>query len=300
LSATPSNWGSIQVWVNGVLADSSWDYIIKVVDGVTEIQFGTQWTHTINDEIQSFYYTGIPAKPAVAFRMFQNIFGDVQYQRLSNQNTTTLSQDLLADDEYVYVSDGTVVADPNPNMPGVIWVGNERIEYAEKIAEPIYYAPLQYKLGKLVRGSLGTSGGRNIQFTSEFHSGNSVNTYFKTSLVSTSGYIFVDGVLQLLDLNYGFEDNPPGLVPGTYVKFFGVKINETDTVAAPPLGNKNIVFVENVNNPAAYLSTTLVRDGSVRQNIPAGYIWTSGVGIQYGNEPQTAFLLEQPGTRQGK
>jgi hypothetical protein len=101
-------------------------------------------------------------------------------------------------------------------------------------------------------------------------------------------------------LNYGFEDNPPGLVPGTYVKFFGVKINETDTVAAPPLGNKNIVFVENVNNPAAYLSTTLVRDGSVRQNIPAGYIWTSGVGIQYGNEPQTAFLLEQPGTRQGK
>jgi hypothetical protein len=255
--------------------------------------------------------TGIPAKPAVAFRMFQNIFGDVQYQRLSNQNTTTLSQNLLSDDEYVYVSDGTVVADPNPNLPGVIWVGNERIEYSEKISEPTYIAPLQYKLGKLVRGSLGTSGGRNIQFTSEFHSGNSINIYFKTSLVLIPSvppvpncYIFVDSVLQLLDLNYEFTLNPAGLAPGTYVKFFSVRVNETDTVTAPPLGNKNIVFVKNANDiPAVYLSyptTTLVRDGSVRQNIPAGYIWTSGVGIQYGNEPQTAFLLEQPGTRQGK
>ena len=314
LSATPSNWGSIQVWVNGVLADSSWDYIIKVVDGVTEIQFGTQWAHTSNDEIQAFYYTGIPAQPAVAWRMFQNIFGDSVYQRLSNAHTTQLAQPLLSDDQYIFVQDGTVLADPNANLPGIIWVGNERIEYQEKLLTPVLNSPNQCRLGKLTRGSVGTSSGGNIQFHSEFHSGNGTTVYFKTLLLGDI-QVMVDNQIQqqginwdivnLPVLNWEIEIDPPALVSGRYIKFTSVRINDIleDNIPAPRLGNNNITFAENTNMANllfCYPSATLVRDGSARQNIPGGYIWTSGIGIQYGAEPQTEFLLEQTGTRQGK
>ena len=307
LSQTPTTWGSIQVFFNGVLADSNWDYSVKLVklvnDDITQIQFGTQWSHQVTDEIQIFYYTGIPAKPNVAFRMFQNIFGDTHYERLSDAHSTELSQDLLVDDQHVYVRDGTNLADATLSQPGTIWIGNDRIEYGEKISEPSLTAPNQYKLGKLQRGSLGTSSGTNIQFTSEFHTGNSVNIYFKTLLVDDI-YVYVDGMIQDQDINWEEAIDPVGLVAGRYVKFTSVRINDNfeDNLSAPPVGGRNIVFAQNQNpiSDLSYPTTTLVRDASARQNIPGGYIWTSGVGIQYGSEPQTEFLLKQPGTRRNK
>lgn len=306
LDATPTSWGSIQVWVNGVLADSSWDYTIKNVNGDTRIEFGSQWAHDISDEIQAFYTTGQPAKPAVAFRMFQNIFGDVVSQRLSDQHTTELSQDLLSDSENLYVKDGTLLVDPQSNAPGVIWVGNERIEYKEKIPDPTLLLPLQYKLSNLTRGSLGTSSGVNTSYTAEFSNGNGLNVYFKTDFTETNLQVFVDHVLQRQGAlyNYVIEQDPDSLAPGKYIKFSKVRTTTNTELSAPPVGNKNVMVVVNSNpnavNPLSYPSGYLVRDGSRRQNIPGGYIWTSGVGIQYGVEPQTPFLLLQPGTRQGK
>jgi hypothetical protein len=106
--------------------------------------------------------------------------------------------------------------------------------------------------------------------------------------------VFVNGSLQLLGTNYSLETNPPSLAPGIYVKFFADSI--------PPLGSQNVQLVQAVTtistSDVSHPANSLVRDASANQQIPAGIIWPAGnQGIQYSNEPQTPFLLAEPGSR---
>lgn len=188
--------------------------------------------------------------------------------------------------------DGTRVPDCSDQSPGVIWIGAERVEYRSKILDATPGYPNQTKLGGLNRGSMGTPGGVNNRFVSENYSGNAQAAYFPTSF--TTPYVYVNNLLKIEDVDYQLVLNPPSLSPGRYVQFF--------SDAIPPLGNANVLFVQTVSSLAttnvSHPANTVVRDASANQFLPAGYIWPYGnQGIQYSNEPQTPFLLAQPGRR---
>jgi hypothetical protein len=146
------------------------------------------------------------------------------------------------------------------------------------------------QLGKLGRGTLGTSAGVNQQFSQESYNGDSQTTYFNT--LFTAPYVIVDGVTQIENVHYVLEVNPTNLVEGTYVKF----------MTAPGFGVKNVLFLQSVssiiNNPVSHVMGSHVRDASQNQNLPGGYVWHwDNQGIQYGIQPQTKFLIENPGYR---
>jgi hypothetical protein len=73
----------------------------------------------------------------------------VHYKRISKAKSTRLAKDLLQKDATITVVNGEVLSPPNPelNLPGIIEINGERIEYFSKTGNI---------LGKLRRGTLGT------------------------------------------------------------------------------------------------------------------------------------------------
>lgn len=104
---------------------------------------------TVKDIVIS-YITGTVSQPSMGYRIFKDILNRYHYRRLSKSHTTTLAQSLSPTDTNILVSDANVLADPNPsaNIPGVVWIGKERITYFTKDGNT---------LGQLMRGTLGTA-----------------------------------------------------------------------------------------------------------------------------------------------
>ena len=70
----------------------------------------------------------------LGFRMFENMFGNLDSRRLSEFYSTTLSQPLRHDDTAIYVVNATKLFSPDPitNTPGVVLIDGERIEFFRK------------------------------------------------------------------------------------------------------------------------------------------------------------------------
>jgi hypothetical protein len=64
-------------------------------------------------------------------RVFQNMNGQVQYHRIADANTTTLSANLGLSDSNVHVTNASVLPTPNPEQghPGIVFINGEKITY---------------------------------------------------------------------------------------------------------------------------------------------------------------------------
>lgn len=296
LNRHPTDFGSVQVYVDGVKQDAMWDYKFVQVSGQVQVQFSPTHTHSGLNQIDVYYVVSTPAKPPVAFRMFENIFGDRKFYRLSDKTRTRLSESTTWDATNVWVQDGTQLPPATLSQPGVIWVGTERLSYTQITPDPVQEFPRRYKLSGLSRGVLGTSTGVFSDMQVEFYNGDGETILFMTAF--DNPIVKVNDQEQVLNLNYEILLNPPGVVPGTYVRF----LVNTQQDNIPPPGDRNIcmIHIRNsvISGQISHDINTQVVDGSKNQEIPAGYIWPYGnQGIQYGLEPQTDFLIAEPGTR---
>jgi len=104
---------------------------------------------TESDRIRIVQFSNIVYQQPKAFEIFKDMLNNYHYKRYSRNNKITLTQDLYYYDTSIEVSDASLLTDPIPsrNIPGVISVNNERIEYMQKVGNV---------LSQLRRGSLGT------------------------------------------------------------------------------------------------------------------------------------------------
>ena len=104
------------------------------------------------------YFALQTATDSTGFRIFKDMINRTFYKRISKTHTTILTQTLTTDASEVVVADATVLADPqtvigldgstvSTIIPGVVFIGKERIEYFTKTNN---------RLGQLKRGTLGT------------------------------------------------------------------------------------------------------------------------------------------------
>ena len=86
---------------------------------------------------------------SMTYRMFTDILGRTSVKRIGDNSTTALVNPLLITDTTILVEDGGVLSTPNPakNLPGIIYVAGERIEYFAKFGNV---------LSQITRGTLGT------------------------------------------------------------------------------------------------------------------------------------------------
>ena len=138
------NSGYTYVWLNGDQQTINYDYTIS---GNTITFVGKTITST--DRLDVMYFAAESAVGATGFRIFKDMLNRTFYKRISKTATTELVDDLVDTIDYIQVKDGSVLPDPDAsnNMPGVIFIDKERIEYFTKSGNT---------LGQLRRGTLGT------------------------------------------------------------------------------------------------------------------------------------------------
>ena len=184
------------VWVikNGTLLTPEIDYTISES---REKVILTNYPDA-NDVIDVFHFTATANTAKFAFRQFKDILNRTHFKRLDS-SVTKLSQDLNYYDLRIEVEDASELAEPNKpqNLPGILFVNGERIEYFVKDGNT---------LRQLRRGTLGT-GIRNVHTTgSNVFDQNIAKTipYRDTTIVQNH---IADGTLNVFDV-----DNPTSTI----------------------------------------------------------------------------------------
>ena len=108
------------------------------------------------DTLDMKVYTLLPIDPEtnimLGYRIFENMLGQSQFLRISEDYITTLSQPLQRTDTEMHVADASKLPVPNPSkgIPGVVFIGAERIVY--------YSLDLENNIiGRMRRGTAGTA-----------------------------------------------------------------------------------------------------------------------------------------------
>ena len=135
------------VWVikNGTLLINNVDYYLDS-DFVTIIL--TKYLFAA-DVVQIIAFTNTVVHESFAYMQFKDMLNRVHYKRLNKSKSTRLDKDLTQFDKTITVIDGSALDEPNPskNLPGILEINGERIEYFVKTGNI---------LSQLRRGTLGT------------------------------------------------------------------------------------------------------------------------------------------------
>jgi hypothetical protein len=134
------------VWVsvNNELLSPSVDYY--VTDDKLKVQLVRQPAE--NDVIDIIHFTAPVSVPKFAYRQFKDMLNRTHFKRLET-SASTLAQTLNYYDLRIELVDGASLSEPNKgqNLPGVIFIDGERIEY---------FVKEENTLRQLRRGTLGT------------------------------------------------------------------------------------------------------------------------------------------------
>ena len=122
-----NNAEKIFVSIDGKTLLAGHDYTIK--DG--EITIAETISITADTIIIVTWMSPITYTSSTTFRVFKDLNDNFYYNRVSLAETTLLEKPLLITDSEIHVVDGSVLSNPNPskNVPGVIFIGGERITY---------------------------------------------------------------------------------------------------------------------------------------------------------------------------
>ncbi len=135
------------VWVikNNSLLAPSIDY--KLNPSKTSIKLANSLV--ANDEVVVMTFSSNVGQGSYSFMQFKDILNRDHYKRINKDKTTVLAKELRYYDKEIYVEDADVLTEPNRsrNIPGVVYIDGERIEYFDKTGNV---------LSQLRRGTLGT------------------------------------------------------------------------------------------------------------------------------------------------
>jgi hypothetical protein len=146
------------------------------------------------DVIQIMAFTNTVVHENFAYMQFKDMLNRVHYKRLNKAKSTLLSKDLTQFDVSITVDDSTVLDTPNAakNVPGIIEINGERIEYFVKVGNV---------LSQIRRGTLGTgvpvyhSKDSNVQ-----NIGSSETIPYKDEFIVTTHTS--DGASRIVELPY--------------------------------------------------------------------------------------------------
>ena len=154
LASKPYNSASVLVYVDGLLKEYQADYTIigSGVGGQSVIfPAGSQ---TSANKIIITYFTSFPTVDSIGLKIFKNIFGNLEFFRISDANSTILTATLNPADTEITVNDATVLGQPDitAQNPGTVFIGDERIIFWSVDTT----TPGAHLLKQCMRGTSGT------------------------------------------------------------------------------------------------------------------------------------------------
>ncbi len=179
------------VWVslNGELLTPSVDYYL--VDNKTKVRLVRQPAQ--EDVIDIVHFTKQASSPQFAYRQFKDMLNRTHYKRL-DAPVTVLAQPLNSYDLRIEVEDGTDLPAPSKgaNLPGIIFIEGERIEYLVKDGNT---------LRQLRRGTLGTGVKDTYAAGVDVYDQSSSKTVPYKDVTQVQKEV-ADGVTDSFDLNF--------------------------------------------------------------------------------------------------
>ena len=147
LPRTVGTTSGVFVALNRQLLSPNVDYV--VLDNKRQIKVLLPDILGGSDYIQIITFDDNTVNPSYGFKLFKDMINRYSYKRLDDSTTTKLIQDLTYLDTSIVVENGDLLPIPNRslNLPGVIEINGERIEYLIKEGNV---------LRQLRRGTLGT------------------------------------------------------------------------------------------------------------------------------------------------
>ena len=183
-------------------------------------------------EVIVTHFTENSLEPTVGYRMINDMLGNYEYFRLSADGATTITQDLVATDKFIYVADATKLQLPSieSNEPGVVYVGNERITYWELSYEGNYLTQLR----RATRGTRFASRhllGENVYDTTDAQALPQSNTHTQTwYTVGASTAANGSGLQTATSLNADFLRQAEAFIPNYSSEFQSPKFVLDDYV----------------------------------------------------------------------
>jgi hypothetical protein len=147
-----TNMNNVIVTLNGVRLTPYYDFSFSTP---VTIRIDPNFNVGTDDIIVVTHINENKRELPIEFRIFKGIAETYEYHKISHNTTTALTQDLLIDDEWIYVRDVNVLSQPDPvhSSPGVIFINGERITF--------YIVDVVNKrIGQLRRSTNGTGGAR--------------------------------------------------------------------------------------------------------------------------------------------
>ena len=146
LSFEPVSASYIWVYRNGIRLTQDIDYDVSVPRNVVYMKsLGVN-----TDQIKIVQYGNYLRRQPIGYEVFKDMLNIHHYKRFSLNKDVVLTQNLNYYDTVINVSDTSNLFEPIKlkNIPGTVWINNERIDYFEKTATT---------LGQLRRGCFGTA-----------------------------------------------------------------------------------------------------------------------------------------------
>jgi hypothetical protein len=145
LSRTPLSSSYVWVYKNGVRLTKDEDYEVSLPRNAVKLK----GISNLDDTIKIVQFGSSIRQAPITYEIFKDMLNKYHYKRFATSKKITLVRDLNYYDLELEVTDGTELFEPiiSKNIPGIIIVNNERIEYLSKNGNI---------LSQLRRGALGT------------------------------------------------------------------------------------------------------------------------------------------------
>jgi hypothetical protein len=146
LSRIPLNVSYLWIYKNGERLSQGNDYRLSLPQGIVYLTENSSNT----DQIKIVQFGTAIRQAPIAYEVYKDMLNVYHFKRFSKQVSVTLARDLYYYDQTIEVTNASNLFTPVPsrNLPGVVIVNSERIEYFVKTGNT---------LGQLRRGSLGTA-----------------------------------------------------------------------------------------------------------------------------------------------
>jgi len=300
------------VWVynNGVRLTQDQDYYVDVQKGYVYLKQETANT----DLIKILLFSNNVYKSPSAFEIYKDMLNVYHFNSYSITDVV-LAKELTYYDTLIEVNDASKLSDPNPerNIPGVVEIGKEKIEYFAKTGNT---------LSQLRRGAQGSSIGtvytlgtrvvdlgahQKIPYT---------ESQDRLDFVSDGSSVLIgplnftpaksanaDWYRESIPDNFGQCDSIEVFVGGTRMRKSPVTVYDETIASISPAGDKTVEAQFSVNGEDSYIRITEVPPAGTRISVikKTGRSWydrgetaaTSGVTLIDNETPIAKFIADR-------
>ena len=276
--------GNNYVWViqNGRMLSPNKDYIVD--ERFKAVRLKELPDENDRIDVLQFANKDIVSKE-FGYKVFRDITGRTHYKRINDGNSYELAADLYYYDTRIELVDATGIQEPDPtrNIPGIIFIDGERIEY---------FVVNGNFLQQLRRGTLGT-GVAEVHSAGAYVLGQGVDETIDYNDTVTTHTTRADGSTQIVDMDFTVDNinEVEVFVGGRRLRKNAISVFNPTIDQDSPAGDETVNAEFTLNNGIIDLAAIPPTNTEIKVVKKTGTTWTEeGTTLENSERPIGKFL----------